>query len=82
MPDSSPLRPHHKVWPKRLPRAVVAPETSLWFNLEVTARRFPAKAASLFFGRAMPYAQLHDEAECLAGWLHSVGVKEIGRAHV
>ena len=82
MPDSSPLRPHHKVWPKRLPRAVVAPETSLWFNLEVTARRFPAKAASLFFGRAMPYALLHDEAECLAGWLQSVGVKAGDRVSV
>ena len=75
MPDSMPVRPHHKVWPKRLPREVVAPQTSLWFNLEVSARRFPHKAAYRFFGRAMSYASLHDEAEGLAGWLQSVGVR-------
>ena len=32
-----PDRPHFAVWTRRLPRAVIAPETSLWFNLEVTA---------------------------------------------
>ena len=26
-------RPHLAVWPKRLPRALVVPETTLWFNL-------------------------------------------------
>ena len=45
-------RPHFAVWPRRLPRAVIAPETSLWFNLEVAATRFPDRAAYLFFGRA------------------------------
>jgi fatty-acyl-CoA synthase len=76
------LRPHHKVWPKRLPREVIAPETSLWFNLEVSARRFPDKAAFLFFGRAMSYAQLHDEAEQLAGWLQRAGVRAGDRVGV
>ena len=53
-------RPHFAIWPQRLPRAVIAPETSLWFNLEVAATRFPDKPAYLFFGRALTYAQLHD----------------------
>ena len=82
MPERSPVRPHHKVWPKRLPREVVAPETSLWFNLDVSARRFPNKAAYRFFGRAMSYAQLHQQAEHLAGWLQSVGVKAGDRVGV
>jgi fatty-acyl-CoA synthase len=68
-------RPHHKVWPKRLPRELVVPQTSLWFNLEVSARRYPAKSAYVFFGRALSYAQLHQQAESLAGWLQGVGVK-------
>ena len=68
------IRPHHKIWPKRLPRQLVVPQTSLWFNLEVAATRFPDKPAYLFFGRALSYAQLMAQAEALAGWLRSVGV--------
>ena len=79
MPDSSlfevpPDRPHFAVWPRRLPRAVIAPETSLWFNLEVSATRFPDRAAYLFFGRALTYRQLRDDAIALAGWLQKAGV--------
>ena len=43
-------RPHLRSWPKRLPRTVVPPETSLWANVEVAVRRYPDKAATLFFG--------------------------------
>ena len=48
----APERPHHKIWPKRLPRELVIPDTTLYFNLEVAAKRFPDKAAYRFFGRA------------------------------
>ncbi len=68
-------RPHHKIWPKRLPRELVLPDTTLFFNLEVAARRYPNKAAYLFFGRALSYSQLKAQAEAVAGWLQSVGVK-------
>jgi fatty-acyl-CoA synthase len=67
-------RPHFKVWPRRLPRALVVPETSLWVNLDVAARRYPDKAAYRFFGRALTYRELHAQAEAIAGWLQSVGV--------
>ena len=68
-------RPHHKIWPRRLPRALAIPQTTLWFNLEVSATRFPDKAAYLFFGQPLSFAELHAQAEAVAGWLHSVGVK-------
>ena len=68
-------RPHHTIWPKRLPRELAVPETTLWFNLEVTAARFPQKPAYLFFGRPLRYAELKAQAEAVAGWLQSVGVK-------
>jgi fatty-acyl-CoA synthase len=67
-------RAHHEFWPKRLPRQLVVPQTSLWFNLEVAATRYPDKAAYVFFGRPMSYGQLKAQAEALAGWLQSVGV--------
>jgi fatty-acyl-CoA synthase len=67
-------RPHHAHWPARLPRRLTVPATSLWFNLEVSARRYPLKAAYLFFGRPLSFADLHAQAEALAGWLQARGV--------
>jgi fatty-acyl-CoA synthase len=69
------VRPHHAHWPRRLPRQLAVPRTSLWFNLEVAARRHPDKDAYRFFGRALSYAELHAQAEALAGWLHAQGVR-------
>ncbi len=68
-------RPHHRFWPRRLPREVVAPETSLVFNLEVSARRYPDKAAYLFFGQPLSFAELLTQAQAVAGWLHAQGVR-------
>ena len=73
---SADTRPHHKIWPKRLPRELVVPQTTLCVNLEVAATRYPDKAAYIFFGRALSYAQLKAQADALAGWLHSVGVQK------
>jgi fatty-acyl-CoA synthase len=67
--------PHAAIWPKRLPRSLVIPETSLWFNLEVAAKRYPNRAAYVFFGRELSFAELHRQAETLAGWLQAQGVK-------
>ncbi|MBN8509458.1 MAG: long-chain fatty acid--CoA ligase [Burkholderiales bacterium] len=71
---TEPTRPHHAIWPRRLPRELAVPQTSLWFNLEVAATRYPDKTAFLFFGRALSYRQLKRQAEALAGWLQAVGV--------
>jgi fatty-acyl-CoA synthase len=65
---------HEGVWPRHLPRELVVPETSLWFNLEVSARRYPDKTAYLFLGQRLSYRELHDQAEALAGWLQARGV--------
>lgn len=69
-------RPHLAHWPKRLPLELVVPDTTLWFNLEVAARRYPDKPAYVFFGRELAYGELQRQAEALAGWLQQVaGVK-------
>ena len=75
MVDRAP-RPHLAHWPRRLPTSLAVPETSLWFNLEVAARRYPDKAAYVFFGRELSYRELHAQALALAGWLQSVGVQK------
>src|SRR6185295_1100732 len=64
-------RPHFAVWPRRLPRALLAPETSLWTNLEIAAQRYPDKVAYQFFGRALTYRELKAQAEAIAGWLQA-----------
>ena len=74
-PNAVPDRPHHKIWPKRLPRELVVPQTTLWFNLEVTAARFPDKTAYAFFGQPLSFAELKRQAEAVAGWLQHIGVK-------
>ena len=75
-------RPHLAIWPKRLPRALVIPETTLWFNLEVSAARYPDRAAYLFFGRPLTFRQLRDDAVALAGWLQRAGVEKGDRVAV
>jgi len=68
-------RPHHAHWPKRLPRELVIPATSLWLNLEIAALRYGPRPAYIFFGRELSYTALKAQAEAVAGWLQSVGVK-------
>ncbi len=69
------LRPHHAHWPRRLPRELAIPATTLWFNLEVSATRFPDKAAYIYGGRALTFGELKRQAEALAGWLQGAGVE-------
>jgi fatty-acyl-CoA synthase len=67
-------RPHYKFWPKRLPRHISPPATSLWDNLDISARRYPDKPALIFFGRSYSYRELRDQAQRLAAQLHALGV--------
>ena len=50
-------------------RLVDVPHTSLYTNLEVSARRHPDKAAILYYGSTVTYRQLQCEVEALAGFL-------------
>jgi fatty-acyl-CoA synthase len=70
------VRSHYKFWPKRLPHAITIPATSLWDNLETNARRYPDKAALVFFGTVLTYAQLLQKAEQLAKFLRGLGVEK------
>jgi fatty-acyl-CoA synthase len=70
------VKPHFKFWPKRLPHAITVPEISLWDNLETNARRYPNKAALVFFGRVVTYLELLQKAERLAARLHQLGVQK------
>ena len=69
-------RPHHAVWPRRLPYSLTPPKTSLWDNLAISARRYPDKPALVFFDRMLTYPQVLAMAERLAARLHAMGVRK------
>jgi fatty-acyl-CoA synthase len=70
------MKNHYKFWPKRLPHTLTIPEVSLWDNLETNARRYPHKAALVFFGSVLTYRDLMQKAERLSAYLRDLGVNK------
>jgi len=60
---------HFRHWPPALPKTLSVPQTSLTYNLEVSARRYPGKTALFYYGNAISYRALADDVERFAGWL-------------
>jgi len=74
-PDS-PLRLDPAHVGGRVPEQLHVPQTSMFYNLEVSARRFPDKTAIQFFGAAQSYRELLNEVEQMAGHLqHGCGIR-------
>ena len=67
---------HYAHWPPALPKSLSLPKTSLYFNLYVSARRYPDKAAIHYYGADISYAQLDAQVCALAGTLQRCGVKK------
>ena len=63
------LSRHFDHWPKRVPRSLVVPETNPYHNLEVSAARYPNKAAVHYYGGEITYRRFLEEADALAGFL-------------
>ncbi len=60
---------HFAHWPPGVPKSLSVPRTSLHYNLEVSARRYPDKAALLYYGTAVTYRELARDVDALAGFL-------------
>src|SRR3984957_1480484 len=60
---------HFKFWPAHAMHELIAPATNLFYNAEVSARRYPNKPFLVFYDTAVTFAQLLDEAERVAGFL-------------
>ena len=68
---------HYRYWPKGCPKTLHVPETSLYYNLEVAATRFPDKAAIVFYDTILTYGELKREVDLLAGFLQRrLGVRK------
>ncbi len=67
---------HLRYWPKGLPTHISQPRSSLYFNLEAAATRYPDKPAIVFYDMVLDYARLKREVDAMAGYLqHGAGVK-------
>ena len=58
-----------RIWPKRFPRSLTVPKTTLWHSLEVSAARYPDKPITLFYESRLTYEAFRDQALQLAGFL-------------
>ncbi|MBX3627342.1 MAG: long-chain fatty acid--CoA ligase [Rhizobacter sp.] len=67
---------HLAHWPPGLPKHLTLPETSVFYNAEVSAARFPNKPFIVFYDTPITFGEFKDEAERIAGYLQQVcGVK-------
>jgi fatty-acyl-CoA synthase len=58
-----------RFWPAALPLHLELPQTSLYCNLEVSAMRYPNRAALIYYGTEISYSRLKREVDSLAGFL-------------
>ncbi|TDL80980.1 long-chain fatty acid--CoA ligase [Peribacillus frigoritolerans] len=63
------IQSHFEHWPVRVPYTLTVPETTLYDNLEISARRYPDKTAIYYYGAEITYRQLLREVDALAGFL-------------
>src|SRR5271166_3026136 len=60
---------HFKFWPDHSRQHLDAPATTVFYNLEVSARRYPDKPSLVYYDTPIGFAELHDEAQRIAGYL-------------
>jgi fatty-acyl-CoA synthase len=65
----TPMPDRNAFWPPYVPRNLTAPQTSIWYNLEVSSKRQPNKPAFICYGNEITFAALKAEADKLAGYL-------------
>lgn len=69
--------PPSPFWPTGVPYTIQVPDRNLFEHLAISAVRVPDKTAIDFYGHAMRYADLHDSALRLAGYLQQhLGVQK------
>lgn len=56
-------------WPPGLPWHMELPQTALYYNLEVSATRYPQRTAVAYYGSTLTYAELKRQVDALAAFL-------------
>ena len=63
---------HWAHWPTGLPHHLTLPQTSLSYNVEVSATRYPDKAFIVYYDSVITYAEFKREVDAIAGYLQQV----------
>ncbi len=56
-------------WPPGMPTHLELPQTSLYYNLEVSAARYPNRDAIVYYGNTITFSELKRQVDILAGYL-------------
>lgn len=68
---------HFAFWPKGLDHHLSIPATNLYYNAEVSARRYPDKSFIIYYDHHITFARFRAEAEAVAGYLtQKCGVRQ------
>ncbi|MCM3161630.1 long-chain fatty acid--CoA ligase [Metabacillus litoralis] len=70
------MEKYFEFYPKRVPKELTLPETTLIENLEISSRRYPDKTALNYYGKKISYRELYSEVLSLAGYLQANNVKK------
>jgi fatty-acyl-CoA synthase len=65
-----------KSWPKLLPKTMEYPEIPMFEPPETAARRFPNKAAIVYYGREITYREFWDSILKFATYLNDIGIRK------
>jgi fatty-acyl-CoA synthase len=60
---------HYRFWPKQLPWNLTYPQTSLYYNLEVSAARYPEKRWLIYYDTPLTFRETKAQVDALAGFL-------------
>ncbi len=63
------MQSHEHYWPKGVPRTLPVPQTTLYYNLEIAAARYPDKTALSYYGGRIGFGELKRQVDALAGYL-------------
>ena len=75
-------KPWMKFWPKMLTTELDYPRVPLYEFLETSTRRYPDKAAIIYYGREISYTELWDAVERFATYLASRGIEKGDRVAI
>ncbi|AXI10226.1 long-chain fatty acid--CoA ligase [Oceanobacillus zhaokaii] len=71
---------HFEFWPSSLSKSLTVPQTTIYDNLVISAKRYPDKTSIYYYGKSITYKQLLEEVEILAGYLEkSLGIEKQDR---
>ncbi len=72
----------YKIWPDHQPKTLDYPKTPAFEAVETSAKRYPDKAAVIYYGKRISYRELWESILAFAGYLSNAGIKKGDRVAI